>query len=129
MSTRNVRCTVTEPTTETVYDVDANYRGVCSNLHDTRREHLCDLTLRTRPIQEPDGPFTVCDIAAVPTPVLVAIQTRLRAILACAATTLAVPAERTAPLVGLDAAEEWTVSRRTIGSHQGSADRARSTDE
>ena len=98
-STRNVRCTVTEPTTGTVYNVDANYRGVCSYAHDTREEHLCDLTLRVGPMDEPDAPFTVCDLAAVPTPVLVAIQGRLRAILARAATTAPAPAQRAAPLV------------------------------
>ena len=74
-------------------------------------------------------PFTLCDTTVVPTPVLVAVQTRLHAILTCAATTLAAPAERTAPLVSLDVADESTVSRRPIGSRQGSADRARSPDE
>ena len=107
MSTRNVRCTVTEPTTGTVYDVDANYRGVCSYRHDTQAEHLCDLTLRARPMQEPDAVFTVCDIAAVPTPALVAIQTRLRAILGRAATTVPVPAQRAAtPMVGGEPAND-----------------------
>lgn len=128
ISTR-IRCTLTEPTTGTVYDVEATYRDRCAYSHDAGREHLCDLTLRTRPIQEPDEPFTLCDITTVPTPVLVAVQTRLHAILTCAATTLAAPAERTAPLVSLDVADESTVSRRTIGSRQGSADRARSPDE
>lgn len=87
MVDRHVRCTVTEPTTGTVYDVDANYRDVCFDAHDTREEHLCDLTLRVGPRDEPDAPFTVCELAAVPTPVLVAIQGQLRAILARAATT------------------------------------------
>lgn len=129
MWTRNVRCTVTEPTTETVYDVDANYRGGCPYSHDTRQEHLCDLTLRARPMHKPAVPFTVCDIAAVPNPVLVAIQVRLRAIVARAATTLPVPAERAATLVLLHCADGWTVRRRTIGAHQGDADRAPSADE
>ena len=129
MSTRNVRCTVTESTTGTVYDGDANYRGVCPYSHDTQREHLCDLTLRARPMHTRAVPFTVCDVAAVPTPVLIAIQTRLHAILARAATTLPVPAQPAATLVLLHAADGWTVSRRTKDARQGDADRARSADE
>jgi len=93
MSTRNIRCTVTEPTTGIAYDVDANYRCPCSSGHDARQEHLCDLTLRARPVEASDGLFTVCDLAAVPTPVLVAIQARLRAILARAAATPPVSAQ------------------------------------
>jgi len=82
MPTRNVRCIVTEPSTEIAYDVDANYRCVCSYGHDTREEHLCDLTLRAGPVDKPDERCAVRDLAAVPTPVLVAIQSRLRVILA-----------------------------------------------
>ena len=70
-------------------------------------------------------PFTLCDTTVVPTPVLVAVQSVLRAIL----TTLAVPAERSAPLLPLDTADESPMSRRTIGSRQGSADRDRGADE
>ncbi len=87
MSGRNVHCIVADQTTATVYDVAADYRESCSHSHDTRREHLCELTLRARPMQEPEVPSTVCDIAAVPTPVLVAIQSKLRALLAEPAAT------------------------------------------
>jgi hypothetical protein len=80
MIDRNVRCTFTEAETDSVYDVEANYRDVCSSAHDTREEHLCRLTLRVRPMLQPDGRFTVCDLATVPTSVLVAIQGRLRAL-------------------------------------------------
>ncbi len=99
MVDRNVRCPVTDPTMGRVYDVDANYRDVCPSAHDTREEHLCDLTLRVRPMDEPDAPFTVCDLAAVPTPVLVAIQGRLREILARAETTAPASTQRAAPFV------------------------------
>jgi len=80
MSAGRIRCTVTDPTTATVYDVSADYREACSYAHESRSEHLCDLTIRARPMQEPEVSLTVCDIAAVPTSVLVVIQTKLRAL-------------------------------------------------
>ena len=87
MSARNVHCIVTDQATAIVYDVSADYRESCSHSHDSRMTHLCELTLRTRPLQAPEVSLTVCDIAAVPTPVLVAIQTKLRALLADSAAT------------------------------------------
>lgn len=74
MPTRDVRCTVTERTAGTAYDDARNYRCVCSYGHDTREEHLCDLTLRAGPVENPDARFTG-DLAPVATPVLAAIQT------------------------------------------------------
>jgi hypothetical protein len=91
MPTGNIRCTVTEPTTGTTYEVDASYRRFCSYAHDAREEHLCYLTLRAGPVEAPDAPFAVCDLATVPTPVLVAVQGRLRALLARAAAPLPEP--------------------------------------
>lgn len=82
MAIRNVRCTVADPTTGIVYNIDANYRDACSCGHDALGEHLCDLTLRVRSVEEPDGLFTVCALAVVPTPVLITVQARLRVILA-----------------------------------------------
>ena len=99
MVERNLHCTVTAPETGSVYDVDAYYRDICSRGHDTREEHLCDLTLRLSPMQEPNALFTVCDLAAVPTPALVAIQGRLRALLAPAASAALVPAQLATPIV------------------------------
>lgn len=81
MSVATIHCIVADPATAIVYDVSADYRECCSRSHDSRGEHLCELTLRARPMQEPEMEPTVCDIAAVPTPVLVAIQTKLRTLL------------------------------------------------
>jgi hypothetical protein len=82
MSVGTIHCIVADPTAGIVYDVSADYREFCAHAHDSRREHLCELTLRARPMQKPEVSLKVCDIAAVPTPVLVAIQTKLRALLA-----------------------------------------------
>lgn len=81
MPAGTIQCVVADTTTGIVYDVSADYREWCIHAHDSRREHLCELTLRARPMQEPDTSSTACDLAAVPTPVLVAIQTKLRALL------------------------------------------------
>jgi len=94
MVERNLHCTVTAPETESVYDVDAYYRDTCSRGHDAREEHLCDLTLRLSPMNEPNALFTVCDLATVPTPVLVAIQGRLRTLLASASSAALVATQR-----------------------------------
>jgi hypothetical protein len=81
MPVETIHCVVADTTKGIVYDVAADYREWCPHAHDSRRVHLCELTLRARPMQEPDMSSTACDIAAVPTPVLVAIQTKLRALL------------------------------------------------
>lgn len=77
MSVHRIRCTVADPTTAIVYDVAADYRETCGS-HDSHGEHLCALTLRARPMQKAAVPSTVCDLAMIPTSVLVAIQTKLR---------------------------------------------------
>jgi hypothetical protein len=78
MSVHSIRCTVADPTTAIVYDVAADYRETCGRSHDSQGAHLCELTLRARPMQKVAVPSTVCDIAMIPTAALVAIQTRLR---------------------------------------------------
>ena len=78
MSVHRIRCTVADPTRAIVYDVAADYRETCGHSHDSQGEHLCELTLRARPMQKAEVPSTVCDIAMIPTSVLVAIQTKLR---------------------------------------------------
>lgn len=85
MAARNIQCIVADQATAVVYDVSADYRDVCSYSHDSRMAHLCQLTVRARPLLEPEVSLTACDIAAIPTPVLVAIQTELRVLLGEAA--------------------------------------------
>lgn len=73
-----VNCSVADPATNTIYDVSADYRETCLHAHDSRSEHLCELTLRARPMRDPEMPSTACDMAVIPTSVLVAVQTKLR---------------------------------------------------